>query len=222
MNFPVTKLATNHIIPSILYGTAWKKDRTRELVKLAIINGFRAIDTACQPKHYREDLVGDALVDLYNDNIIKRHDIFIQTKFTPFNGQDPNNIPYNPKDTLTNQVKQSIQTSLNNLHTDYIDSLLLHSPLTTFEQTIEVYNTLETYYNNKIIFNLGISNIYDVQLLKRIYDTVTIKPKCIQNRFYAESGYDVEIREFCKEHDMVYQSFWTLTANPHIIKRYVL
>ena len=35
----------------ILYGTAWKKDRTKELVYQAIKSGFRAIDTACQPKH---------------------------------------------------------------------------------------------------------------------------------------------------------------------------
>ena len=38
--------------PRILYGTAWKKDDTESLVRTAILQGFRGIDTACQPKHY--------------------------------------------------------------------------------------------------------------------------------------------------------------------------
>jgi hypothetical protein len=51
--------ATNGtFIPRLLYGTAWKKERTRELVRTAIMRGFRAIDTACQPKHYHEAGVG--------------------------------------------------------------------------------------------------------------------------------------------------------------------
>lgn len=51
-----------HQIPSIFYGTAWKKDKTSHLVQLALKAGFRAIDTACQPKHYHESGVGDAIV----------------------------------------------------------------------------------------------------------------------------------------------------------------
>ena len=43
----------------IFYGTAWKKDRTKDLVYQAIKSGFRAIDTACQPKHYNERLVNE-------------------------------------------------------------------------------------------------------------------------------------------------------------------
>jgi hypothetical protein len=45
-------------MPKMLYGTAWKKDHTVDLVVQAVLAGFRGIDTACQPKHYREDLVG--------------------------------------------------------------------------------------------------------------------------------------------------------------------
>ena len=44
-----------------------------------------------------------------------------------------------------------------------------------------------------------------------------VKPAVLQNRFYADSGYDVELRAFCKENGVVYQSFWTLTANRDII-----
>lgn len=40
-------------MPRLIYGTAWKKEKTTQLVVQAVLNGFRGIDTACQPKHYR-------------------------------------------------------------------------------------------------------------------------------------------------------------------------
>ena len=88
-------MATHLTMPKLMYGTAWKKERTKELVELAIRNGFRGIDTACQPKHYFEKGVGEALKSLIDSKEISRDQIFIQTKFTSLDGQDPNNIPYN-------------------------------------------------------------------------------------------------------------------------------
>lgn len=53
-----------------MYGTAWKKERTSDLVVQAVRAGFRGIDTACQPKHYREDLVGEALLRLEKEGAV--------------------------------------------------------------------------------------------------------------------------------------------------------
>ena len=53
-------------ISQIIYGTAWKEARTPELVELAIQKGFRAFDTANQPKHYQEHLVGQALQEAFS------------------------------------------------------------------------------------------------------------------------------------------------------------
>lgn len=39
----------------------------------------------------------------------------------------------------------------------------------------------------------------------------------VQNRFFANTGYDGDIRAFCVEKGMTYQSFWTLTANPKLL-----
>lgn len=47
-----------------------------------------------------------------------------------------------------------------------------------------------------------------------------MKPSFLQNRFYADSNYDRILREFCKANDVQYQSFWTLTANPHVLKEH--
>ncbi len=38
-------------VPRLLYGTAWKEDRTEGLVIDALDAGFRGIDTANQRKH---------------------------------------------------------------------------------------------------------------------------------------------------------------------------
>ena len=42
-------------------GTAWKAERTKQLVLDAWAEGFRAFDTAAHPKHYNERGVGEAL-----------------------------------------------------------------------------------------------------------------------------------------------------------------
>ena len=205
-------------IPSLLYGTAWKKERTEELVELAIRTGFRGIDTACQPKHYYEPGVGAAMQKLVQEGVISRDKIFLQTKFTSLNGQDPNNIPYNKNAPLTEQVQQSFAKSLENLKTDYLDSLVLHSPMGTLEDTMTVWRVFERLYGEKRVLNLGISNCYELDMLKSIYEAATIKPVFLQNRFYKTSGYDRAIRQFCREHGITYQSFWTLTANPTVVQ----
>ena len=115
-------------MPGLIYGTAWKKERTADLVVKAIQAGFRGIDTACQPKHYDEPLVGEALHKL-EEHGIERETLFIQTKFTPLSGQDPRQVPYDKDATIESQVNQSFEASLRNLQTQYVDSLVLHSPV---------------------------------------------------------------------------------------------
>ena len=144
--------------------------------------------------------------------------MFLQTKFTSLNGQDPNNIPYNKNAPLTEQVQQSFAKSLENLKTDYLDSLVLHSPMGTLEDTMTVWRVFERLYGEKRVLNLGISNCYELDMLKSIYAEATVKPVFLQNRFYKTSGYDRAIRQFCREHGITYQSFWTLTANPTVVQ----
>jgi len=191
-------------------------------VELALKNGFRSIDTACQPKHYSEKGVGDGIQAAIASGIVTRNELFIQTKFTPIGGQDPHNVPYNPNDPLAAQVQQSLQKSLENLQTDYIDSLVLHSPLKRMSDTLVVWREFETAVRNNLVKYIGISNCYDINVLKELYETASIKPTFLQNRFYKETEYDADIREYCKDRDILYQTFWTLTGNPRIIQHRLL
>jgi diketogulonate reductase-like aldo/keto reductase len=213
--------SNNTTMPGILYGTAWKKERTAQLVGEALRTGFRGIDTACQPKHYNEAGVGAGVAAWLAEGGA-RANLYLQTKFTPLSGQDPQRIPYDQKASLADQVAQSFQASLRNLQTSYIDALVLHSPLATTRQTLEVWKAMEAIVDTGALTTLGISNCYDLAKLEALCRSARILPCVVQNRFYSETNYDMEIRAFCRERGITYQSFWTLSANPHLLASSVL
>ncbi len=217
MNYPSPTTNEKVKMPKVIYGTAWKKERTADLVVQAVVSGFRGIDTACQPKHYEEPLVGEAIARLKEDHGISRDELFIQTKFTPLAGQDPKRIPYDPNAPLELQVSRSFETSQRNLQTHYVDSLVLHSPLFPYANLTKVWGAMEEIYHRGEAGQIGISNCYDLKLLQQLYRDATVKPSVVQNRFYSESGYDKELRLWCNTHGIIYQSFWSLSANPHIL-----
>jgi len=203
-------------MPRIIYGTAWKKDRTADLVVKAIQTGFRGIDTACQPKHYNEPQIGTALQRL-KDHGIEREALFLQTKFTPLSGQDPRQVPYEKNAPVDLQIAQSFETSKNNLQTEYVDSLILHSPMAPHALLMKAWNAMEKIQKTGGARQLGISNCYDTDVIRSLYAGADVKPAVVQNRFYRETGYDADLRHWCSKHEVIYQSFWTLTANPHIL-----
>lgn len=205
-------------MPRLLYGTAWKKERTAGLVARALELGFRGVDTACQPKHYDEPGVGEGVARALAAGLA-REQLYLQTKFTPLSGQDPRRVPYDAKASLPEQVRQSAQASLRNLRSTYLDCLVLHSPLSPFERLLEVWRALEALVEQGLVRELGLSNCYDARLFEALYGAARVKPWVLQNRFYAESGYDRELRDFCRRQGVVYQSFWTLTANPEQLAR---
>jgi diketogulonate reductase-like aldo/keto reductase len=51
-----------------------------------------------------------------------------------------------------------------------------------------------------------------------VYDAATVKPTILQNRFYGKTSHDKEIRAYCKENGIHYESFWTLTGNPKLVE----
>ncbi len=199
--------------PHLIYGTAWKKEDTAKYVAQAVKAGFRFIDTACQPKHYNEPGVGNGWTAAAQELGLTRNDLWLQTKFTAFDGQDPTNCPYDPKDPIEVQVRTSLHTSLKNLHTEYLDSWVMHSPYKTMEDTMIAWRTMEDAVDEGVVRQLGMSNCYSLDFFKQFYDQARHKPAVLQNRFYSDSDFDTELRQFCKEHGISYQSFWTLGAN---------
>jgi diketogulonate reductase-like aldo/keto reductase len=172
--------------------------------------------TACQPKHYEERLVGAALNRLKSQGI-EREALFLQTKFTPLSGQDPENVPYDQSAPIGLQVAQSFEVSQKNLQTEYVDSLVLHSPVAPYAALMKVWHAMEKIHREGGARQLGISNCHDIELIQALHADVAVKPAVVQNRFYSRTGYDAGLRSWCTGHGVIYQSFWTLTANPHIL-----
>lgn len=130
-------------------------------------------------------------------------------------------MPYDITSPLAEQIHTSVASSLrnftvNNSEEPYIDCLILHSPMRTDSEPLEAWKTMESYVPHKVRY-LGISNIYSLGTLRRLFKNATIKPSVVENRFTAATAYDSEIRGFCNEEGIVYESFWTLTGNPQLL-----
>ena len=205
-------------VPDFLYGTAWKENRTAALTELALRTGFRAIDTANQRKHYHEAGVGEALAASYRAGLVTRADLFLQTKFTYQRGQD-HRLPYDPAAPLALQVAQSLASSLEHLGTDHIDSYVLHGP-SGYDWTdadAEVWEAMRQERDAGRTRLLGVSNV-SLQHLARMAVMQAELPAFVQNRCFARTGWDREVRAFCDQHKIVYQGFSLLTANPEVLQ----
>ncbi|MDH4080626.1 MAG: aldo/keto reductase [Nitrospira sp.] len=209
----------NHVsIPSFMYGTAWKKEATTGLVVQAVETGFTAIDTANQLVHYDEARVGEALLQLAKQGIT-RDKLFVQTKFTPIDGQD-HRLPYDARASITTQVQQSFASSLAHLDTDYLDSYVLHGPYSRRglgSEDWDVWAAIESHYDAGKAKMIGVSNIMAEQLTL-LCAKARHKPMVVQNRCYAAFGWDKEVREICQANQIIYQGFSLLTANREVFR----
>jgi len=176
-------------VPLIMYGTAWKEDRTQVVVLEAIAIGFRAFDTANQRKHYVEERVGAAIRTAIAAGTVTQEDLFLQTKFTYQRGQD-HRLPYDPDCDLTTQVRQSIVSSLEHLGVTRIDSYILHGPSRSNglgQADWETWRAMEDAVDEGLVGVLGISNV-SVDQLDALLGRARIRPVFVQNRCLARAG----------------------------------
>lgn len=205
------------IVPRFIYGTAWKEDDTARLTELALRQGFRAVDTANQRKHYHEQGAGEGIARAIAAGIVTRDALFLQTKFTFRRGQD-HRLPYDPAAPIARQVEQSFALSLQHLGTEYIDSYVLHGPSTGIGLAADdwaAWRAMEEIAQSSRARQLGVSNV-SVEQLEMLCGGARIQPSFVQNRCYAVRGWDLRVREFCAAHGIVYQGFSLLTANPKV------
>ncbi len=195
-------------VPDLVYGTAWKESRTQALTELALREGFRAIDTANQRKHYNEEAVGRGIVA----SGIAREALFVQTKFTHRAGQDER-LPYDERAPIATQVAQSFASSL--AHLGRVDSFVLHGPsqrdgLGPGDR--EAWRAIEALR----VPLVGISNVTARQV-EELVELAKVPPAFVQNRCYASAGWDRDVRAACARHGIVYQGFSLLTANRDVV-----
>ena len=206
-------------VPGFLYGTAWKEDRTPALTEMALRASFRGIDTANQRRHYFEAGVGQALSAVYREGLVARADLFLQTKYTSQGGQD-HRLPYDPASSFRDQVEQSMASSLEHLGTEYVDSYVLHGPVSGYGWTnadAEVWEAMVTEHKAGRTRSLGVSNV-SLRHLEQMSGAHTDAPAFVQNRCFARLGWDRDVRAFCRERGIIYQGFSLLTANIEVLR----
>ena len=118
-------------------------------------------------------------------------------------------------------MQQSFQNSLEHLQIDYIDSYILHGPSVGFGLTQDdwkVWQEMEAIHKEGRTIYLGVSNI-SLEQLKILFERAKVKPTFVQNRCFAQQVWDKDVREFCKENDIIYQGFSLLTANPFVLPK---
>jgi diketogulonate reductase-like aldo/keto reductase/GNAT superfamily N-acetyltransferase len=205
--------------PAFLYGTAWKEERTEDLTRTALEAGFTGIDTANQRKHYVEAAAGTAVAALLAKGRLVREDLFLQTKFTSLRGQD-HRLPYDRTASPELQVAQSVQSSLEHLQTMYLDSYILHGPSSARGLTDHdwaVWRAMEAQHDAERARLLGISNV-SLEQLRTLHAAARVKPAFVQNRCFASSAWDHDMRQFCSANGITYQAFSLLTANPAALR----
>ena len=201
-------------IPTFVYGTAWKEERTEALTRLALRAGFRAIDTANQRKHYFEAGVGAALKSALEAGEVSRPEMFLQSKFTFLGGQD-DRLPYDRAAAIAEQVAQSFESSLVHLGTDYLDSYVLHGPSSRRGLQAadwQAWRAMEALAQAGKVRWLGVSNV-SLEQLQALCADAAIQPTFVQNRCYAKTGWDRAVRVLCSAWGIHYQGFSLLTAN---------
>ncbi len=112
-----------------------------------------------------------------------------------------------------------MDSSLQHLGTPYVDSFLLHGPSAgtgISDDDREVWRAMGELQRAGKTRLLGVSNV-SVEQLGLLIDVAgavgAAKPSFVQNRCYARTGWDREVRALCRAHGMAYQGFSLLTAN---------
>lgn len=118
-------------------------DECERCVLDAISVGYRSIDTA--QAYFNEVGVGEAISKCG----VPREELFLTTKVWITNGG-------------YEKAKASIDQSLENLKTDYIDLLLIHQPFNDYYGT---YRAMEEAYKEGKVRAIGVSNFYPDRLI---------------------------------------------------------
>ena len=114
------------------------RDETVQAVMDAVQVGYRHFDTA---QSYMNELeLGIGL----KESGVKREDLFVTSKIWI------SNYGYE-------KTKESVYISLEKLHTDYLDLMLLHQP---FGDWFGSYRALVDLYNEGVLRAIGVSNFY--------------------------------------------------------------
>lgn len=186
--------------PYIGFGTyGLNPDLMNETIQTAVQLGYCLFDTAAD--YHNEHLLGEAIRRCIDKGMVKREDLFIQTKYYP-------ESPYGYDDAYA-----KFEESLSRLGLDYVDAYLIHKPIPRYsENTYRAENKgvwkafKELKQSGKIRY-LGVSNFgerhidfLDEDMTSEFYPQINqleIHPS------YQQKG----LRDWCIERNIVIEGW---------------
>jgi diketogulonate reductase-like aldo/keto reductase len=180
------KLSNGSKIPTLGLGLWQIKDESEciNAVLFALNAGYRHFDSA--QRYENEAYLGKGLAD----SGIPREELFITTKIHHDNQQE-------------GRILQSIEASLKNLQSSYVDLLLLHFPFTDTRQ--KAWPKLEETLKAGKAKAIGVSN-YTVRHLEELLSECTIKPAVNQVELHVYLQ-QPELVAFCGQHDILVEAY---------------
>ena len=178
------KLNTGYELPMIGFGTyrILPEDCERVIHDAAEV-GYRLFDTA--PQYFNEEQIGNGIFQCG----VPRDELFITSKiwFTMFENDDP---------------RRSVERSLKNMHTDYLDLVLVHWP---FGNYYNAWRQMEKMQEEGLIRSIGVSNFTAAQLVDLIqYNKLTPAVNQIDTTLITQQH---EIHRWMEKYGVTHQAF---------------
>lgn len=150
----------------------------------AITLGYRSVDSAVSYRNERG--VGKTLAN----SDVPREEFFITSKIPR------QEVYFSTKEA----VRNTIDSSLANFETDYLDLYLIHHPIENKDHLKHTWEVLEEYYNEGILKAIGVSN-FDQKLLDEIASYATVKPAVNQIQINLQEK-NQELLELLQEREI--------------------
>lgn len=219
------KLNNGRTIPGVGFGTFASEGspgETYNAVMCALKTGYRHLD--CAWFYQNEQEVGDAVRDFLRQTpSVKRSDIFICTKVW--------NHLHEPED-----VKWSLDNSLERLGTDYVDLFLVHWPIAAEKDENNMpkigpdgtyvikkdltdnpeptWRAMEDVYESGKARSIGVSN-WTIPGLKQLLGFATVKPQVNQIEIHPFLP-NTEVVKFCLENEILPEAYSPLGSQNQV------
>ena len=171
-------------------------EQCEQVVYDAIKTGYRLIDTATA--YGNEEAVGKGVARAIQDGIVTREELFITTKVWV-------------TDMGTEEAAyQAVQASLERLHMDYADLILLHQPMNDY---FAAYRGITKAYKEGLTKAIGVANFYPA-ILANFCEVVEVTPAVNQvelHPYFVQQG----ALENMKAYGVVPQAWGPLAEGKH-------
>ena len=208
------------LVPSVGLGTfPFQGRQMADVVKTSVQLGYRLFDTS---DDYRgESGIGIAIKELSEQGICKREDLFIQTKISDNNAYDDeplkgvffnSNSQFMKRHSVEEIVREKVGTSLRELRTDYLDSLLIHYPF--HDYYVDVWKVMISLKKEGIVRHIGVSNFHE-RHIDQLAQKTGVLPE-FNELYVSPIGTKQGLVDYCLKHNclvMTYSPLMDVSAN---------